>query len=117
QRRSHAALAQGRFIFTHLLLKVGGFVFECRQTSAAKRNRRSTLSVQPSLLAKRKTGYLCQATRSIFDCVDAIVEIPQLLSLFFVLCTQTLVFLFDAKMLCLLRQTVEAVEKATKHRQ
>ncbi len=109
-------LAQGRFIFMHLLLKVCGFVFERRQTGGAKRNRRSTLSVQPALLAKRKTGYLCQATRSIFDRVDAIVEIPQLLSLFFILCAQPLVLLFDAKMLCLLRQTVEAIEKATEHR-
>jgi hypothetical protein len=56
-----------------------------------------------------------QPSRSIFHSIYSVIEILELIALFFVLGAQTLVFLFRAQMLCLLSQTVETIKQATQH--
>ena len=57
-------------------------------------------------------GHLGEAPGGVFDGVDAVLELPELLALALVLQPQAVVLLLDAQVQGLLRQAVDAVRRA-----
>src|SRR5712691_10699963 len=76
--------------------------------------RRTTLAVH-GLRFFLNAGRLSQLARSVFDGVNAIVQVLQLLPLLIVLCSQARVLVLDADVLSLLCQSIKAVQQSARY--
>src|SRR6266849_1318704 len=76
--------------------------------------RRTTLAVH-GLRFFLNAGRLSQLARSVFDGVNAIVQVLQLLPLLIVLGAQARVLVLDADVFSLLRQSIKTVKQSARN--
>src|SRR5258706_6646735 len=58
----------------------------------------------------------CQLSRSVLDRIHAFVQVLQFLPLLVILSAQSLIFMVDAQMTCLLGKAIESIDQATHNR-
>jgi hypothetical protein len=103
--------AEERLVHPHFLLKLGSLRFQSRQGRGAVDRMRRTALPTGRLRAAVDTGHFGQLTRLIFDRVDAVVKILQLLPLFVIFCAQPLILTFNPQVFCLLGQPVKPIKQ------
>jgi hypothetical protein len=118
-RGNARAFAQRRFVSVQFVFELDGARLDCGdgggvhfdERSARAALARALLLALSFVLHGRRAGNFRDATRSVFNRIDAIFQLFELLSLLLVLHAQARVFAFDVDMLRVAEHAVEAVER------
>src|SRR2546423_3155915 len=113
--RRHIALTKASFVNLQIMFKLRGLRFNLCNTihrpGGAARPVRVRLLLRLMLFFMSHSAHLCEAARLVFNCLDPLVQLIELLLLPLILHAQALVLALYAKMHGLLRQSVKTVER------